>query len=89
MRKDIARHYVFRLDLSMNDSGFASLIKTLQLTCVLAESIIQKFDGDFAVEFRILSQKHLTHPTRADLRNDFVMGKSFADYNHFLGSAAL
>ena len=43
---------------------------------VLAEFFVQEFDSDLAIEFRVLGEVHLTHSTRADLRDDAVMRQS-------------
>jgi hypothetical protein len=52
------------------------LNKTIQLVCVLAEFFVEKFDSDFAVQFCVLGQVHLTHPARADFGDDAVVQQS-------------
>src|SRR5882724_8093351 len=56
--------------------GFGFLDKAAQLVGVLAEFFVQKLDSHSAVKFCVLSQIHLAHPARADLRDDAVMRQS-------------
>ena len=52
------------------------------------DQLIHELSSDCAIEFsRVLRQIHLTHPARAERRQDSVMRNGFADESHFFNCA--
>ncbi len=54
---------------------------------VLGELLRQHLDGNFTAEVGVLGAVHFPHSALADLLDDFVVGKCFA--NHGIGTRSL
>ena len=58
------------------------LLKAAQSIGITGQRGGQDFDGDFAIEPRIFSTPHLTHPARANPGEYFVVTEPSARANH-------
>src|SRR6266550_3146475 len=66
--------FVNRNDVRMIErrSGLGFTDKAAHPVFIFSKFLWQNFQSDFTVEFGVLSQIHLAHPARAELRADFV-----------------
>jgi hypothetical protein len=72
-------YFVNRYNIRMTQLGCCLRFSLEPLTTifVLTQVWRKELQGDLTIQFRILSQIHLTHPTGADFGDDFVMAHLF------------